>query len=168
MSCREVREAIRGFRGLGLGEKARRHLAACPRCAAEARAAALLRIGSDRSDEAAPRPGFETRLMARLASEASTATAPAAGRAPGAAGARATPLRIDALDRLVRPALVVSAALALLAAGLYVRSAPPAGETELASLVEGDEVFGSLLAGHAGALFASPDDRADATEEGAR
>jgi len=106
--------------------------------------------------------------MARLAAEAGATAAPAAGRAPGAEGTRATALRIDALDRLVRPALAVAAALALLAAGLYVRSAPPAGETELASLVEGDEVFGSLLAGHAGALFASPDDRADAAGEGAR
>ena len=105
------------------------------------RAALLLRLGSDRDEAASPRPGFEARLRARIES----------GGAPRPASAWS-----EGFETLVRPALALAASLALACAGLYIQGRSQPGEADLASLVEADSVFDSLLAADPGALFDDP------------
>jgi len=146
MTCREFRDEVRRPRALDLSAAARRHGASCPACAAEARAAQLLRLGSGSTEGAAPRAGFEERLRARLASD------PAPSGRPAWNGG---------FELLVRPALAVAAALTLLCAGFYFQAAPDR-EGDLASLVENDPVFAPLLTGNPGAFF--DESQAAATE----
>jgi len=127
---------------------AQRHAASCPACAAEARAARLLRLGSESAEGAAPRPGFEERLLARLAS----------GPVPSG-----RPAWNGGFELLVRPALGLAAALALLCAGFYLQTAPER-EGDLASLVENDPIFAPLLAGDPGAFFEESQGAPAATE----
>jgi len=105
------------------------------------RAALLLRLGSDRDEAASPRPGFEARLRARIES---------------GAAARSASAWSEGFDALVRPALALAASLALACAGLYIQGTSQPGEADLASLVETDSVFDSLLAADPGALFDDP------------
>ena len=93
------------------------------------RAALLLRLGSERPEDAAPRAGFEARLRARLDDAAAEA-----------------PSWTRELDPLVRPALALGTIVVALCLGLYARSAaPPPDPADLASLFEADPVFSSLL-----------------------
>jgi len=117
------------------------------------RAARLLRLGSERDAEASPRPGFETRLRARID----------AGAAVAAGGA--VTLWTEALDTLVRPALALATTLAIVCGGLYVQGTSQPGEADLASLVEIDSVFDSVLAGDPGVLLEDPGN-APASPEG--
>jgi len=141
MSCRRIRERLRRGAGAEPGDEARRHLASCPACAAEARAILLLRLGSEPAPGATLRPGFEARLRARLLS---------------GTGASRAPLGYGGFDRLVRPALATAAALVLVCAGLYVQVAAPQGDADLASLLESDPVFTSILTADPDAVFADP------------
>src|SRR5207247_10811208 len=77
MLCRDVRRDLRRLGPDGLPEAARRHLASCAGCALEARAAALLRLGSGLAHDAHARPGLADRVRARLLADE------AAGRAAG-------------------------------------------------------------------------------------
>lgn len=120
-----------------MSAEARRHAADCPACAAESRAALLLRLGSARDDGAEPRAGFEERLRKRLAS--------------GSAPARSAAWN-GGFELLVRPALAVAATLTLVCGGFYLQAVPEPG-ADLVSLVESDPVFTSLLAGDPGSLF---------------
>ena len=113
------------------------------------RAALLLRLGSDRDDTASPRPGFEARLRARIESG-------------GAALSVST--WSEGFESLVRPALALAASLALACAGLYVQGTTQPGEADLASLVEVDSMFDSLLAADPGALFDDPGSVAEPPE----
>jgi hypothetical protein len=140
MNCRTIREQLRRAAGTELTDEARRHLASCPACAAEARARLLLRLGSERDEEARVRSGFEQRLRARLSA--------------GAAVPRVSPWN-GGFERLVRPALAAAAALVIVCAGLYVQAAAPQGG-DLTSLVETDPVFGSILMTNPDAMFAEP------------
>ncbi len=143
MTCREFRNALRRPGTGEAPEEAMRHAAMCPACDAEARATLLLRLGSGGAGDATPRPGFEERLRARLASS------PAAIRTPAWNGG---------FERLVRPALAFAATLTLLCAGFYVQVALPEPGGDLTSLVETDAVFASLIAGNPGEIFAVPQD----------
>lgn len=145
MNCREFRDEIRRAASAP-GPEARRHASSCPTCAGEARAALLLRLGSQRDEAAAPRAGFERRLRARLGT-----------------GGEATPWTRE-LDFLVRPALALAATLLILCLGLYARSAAAPRQADFASLIEADPVFSSILAGDPGGPFAGPED-ATATPE---
>ena len=133
----------------GLSEAALRHAASCPACSDQARAALLLRLGSEPDEGAAPRPGFEERLRARLAA------GPAAPRKPVWNGG---------FELLVRPALAIAATLTLLCAGIYIRVAAPERGGDLASLVETDPVFTSMLGSDPEAIFAGPQNVPDAME----
>lgn len=135
MNCKECRDELR--RPGDPGAEVLRHAVSCPACAAESRAALLLRLGSAREDGAEPRAGFEERLRKRLLSE------PALSRSPALNGG---------FERMVRPALAVAATLALACAGLYLQTAPDPG-ADLVSLVESDPVFTSVLAGDPGSIF---------------
>ena len=141
MNCRRTREQLRRAAEGDVTDEARRHIESCPACAAEARARLLLRLGSERDEEATVRAGFEDRLRARLRAEA-----PAAGTSPWNGG----------FERLVRPALAAGLALVLVCAGLYVQVAAPEGGGDLASLVETDAVFTSILTASPEAMFADP------------
>jgi hypothetical protein len=136
MNCRECRDELRRPGAAAPSAEALRHAASCTACAAESRAALLLRLGSARDDGAEPRAGFEERLRARLAS-----------RVPS----RSTAWN-GGFELLVRPALALAATLALLCAGIYLQAAPEPGE-DLVSLVENDPVFTSLLSGDPGSIF---------------
>ena len=105
------------------------------------RAERLLRLGSERDAEASPRPGFETRLRARIDSGA-----PVAADRDAAAWT-------EGLDALVRPALALATTLAIVCGGLYVQGTSQPGEADLASLVEIDSVFDSVLGGDPGVLL---------------
>ncbi len=95
----------------------------------EERAALLLRLGSERPEDAAPRAGFEARLRARLDDAVVE-----------------TPSWTRELDPLVRPALALATIVVALCVSLYARSAaPPPDPVDLASLFEADPVLGSLL-----------------------
>jgi hypothetical protein len=113
------------------------------------RAARLLHLGSHRDETASPRPGFEARLRARLES-----------------GGAARPVSIwsEGFESLIRPALALGASLALACAGLYVQGTTQTGEADLASLVEVDSVFDSLVAADPGALFDDPGNGAEPSE----
>jgi anti-sigma-K factor RskA len=111
------------------------------RRAAEARAHLLLRLGSERDEGVMVRPGFEQRLRARLSAEADVARTSAWN---------------GGFERLVRPALAAAAALVLVCAGLYVQVAAPQGGGDLASLLETDPVFTSILTTNPDAMFADP------------
>ena len=137
MNCKECRDELRRPGAAVPSAEALRHAASCPACASESRAALLLRLGSARDDGAEPRPGFEERLRRRLAS----------GPAPSG-----SPAWNGGFERLVRPALAVAATLALMCAGLYMRTASEPG-ADLVSLVESDPMFTSLLAGDPGSIF---------------
>jgi hypothetical protein len=137
MNCKECRDELRRPDRSAMSAEAIRHAASCPACAAESRAALLLRLGSARDDGAEPRAGFEQRLRRRLES----------GAAPSA-----TPAWNGGFELLGRPALAVAATLALLCAGFYVRVAPEPG-VDLVSLVESDPVFTSLLGGDPASIF---------------
>jgi hypothetical protein len=143
VTCREFRNALRRPGSGEPGREMLRHAETCPACAVEARAALLLRLGSGGGEGAAPRPGFEERLKARLASGPAASTTPAWN---------------GGFERLVRPALAVAATLTLLCAGFYVRVAAPEPGGDLASLVETDALFTSLLASDAGEIFPVPQD----------
>ena len=104
----------------------------------DGRAARLLRLGSERDAQASPRPGFESRLRARIDS--------------GAAGRAVAPWT-EALDTLARPALALATTLAIVCVGLYVQGTSQPGEADLASLVEIDSVFDSVLGGDPGVLL---------------
>jgi hypothetical protein len=145
----DLTDAARRPQASDLSDAARRHAASCPDCAAEARAALLLRLGSGVAEGAAPRAGFEERLLARLASD------PAPSGRPAWNGG---------FELLVRPALAVAATLAVLCAGFYLQAAPQR-EADLASLVENDPVFAPLLAGDPGAVFEGPQGAPAVTEE---
>lgn len=138
MNCKECREELRRTGGAAMSADALRHAASCPACAAESRAALLLRLGSDRDVGAEPRPGFEERLRGRLAS---------------GAGPSGSPAWNGGFELLVRPALAVAATLALVCAGLYLQVAPEPG-ADLVSLVESDPVFASFFGGDPGSIFA--------------
>lgn len=153
MNCREFRDEIHRAASAP-GPEARRHASSCPACAGEARAASLLRLGSQRDEAAAPPPGFTERLRARLGS--------------GAAAVETTPWNRE-FDLLVRPALALAAMLVILCFGfygfgLYARRAAAPRQADLASLFEADPVFSSILAGDPGGLPAGPED-ATATPE---
>jgi hypothetical protein len=137
MNCKECRDELRHPGAAVPSAGAVRHAASCPACAAESRAALLLRLGSARDDGAEPRAGFEERLRKRLAS------GPAPSRSAAWNGG---------FERLVRPALAVAVSLVLLCAGVYMKTAPEPG-ADLVSLVESDPVFTSLLAGDPGSIF---------------
>jgi hypothetical protein len=144
MDCGDARKDLRRFGPEGLSGEALRHAAACPRCAAEARGAALLRLGSGGFDGAArPRPGFAARVRAGIAVAAGEAATP---RAPSRRNGGLRPRRAwsEAFDRLLRPALVCAATLALLAALLYARSASSPASADLATLAEDDSVLEAL------------------------
>lgn len=147
MNCREFRDEL--HRGASApGPEARRHASSCPACEAEARAALLLRLGSQRGEAAAPPAGFEKRLRARLDS--------------GAVPVEASPWTRE-LDPLVRPALALAGALVIACFGfcgfsLYARSAAAPRQADLASLFEADPVFSFILAGDPGGPFAGPED----------
>jgi hypothetical protein len=146
MTCREFRETLRRPGRDEPGPEMLRHAETCQGCAAEARGALLLRLGSGGGEDAAPRPGFEERLKARLASGPAATTTSAWN---------------GGFERLVRPALALAATLTVLCAGFYIGVALPEPGGDLASLVETDAVFTSLLAGDPGEIFpASPDPRA--------
>jgi len=142
MTCRQVRDELRGAAGRDATGDVRAHLTSCPSCAAEARALRLLRLGSARDEEATLRPGFEERLRARLLSEPAATAAPS----PWNGG----------FERLVRPALAAAAALVLVCAGLYLQVAGPAAGGDLSSLLETDPVFGSILTTNPDAIFPDP------------
>src|SRR5262249_6811788 len=108
------------------------------------RAERLLRLGSERDAEASPRPGFETRLRARIASDGAVAADPA--------GAAWT----EGLHGPGRPALALATTLAIVCGGLYVQGTSQPGEADLASLVEIDSVFDSALGGDPGVLLEDP------------
>ena len=95
----------------------------------------LLRLGSARPDDAAPSAGFEERLRTRMAEE------------ERAAASHPDPRRSRAwnggFQALVKPALAMAGAAALLAAGLFVGAASSEPD-DLASLVEVDPVFSSI------------------------
>jgi hypothetical protein len=141
MDCREFRKKLRRLTAAEPGEPMRRHEAACPSCALEARAARLLLLGSAVDPDAAPRPGFERRLAARLASEPLP---------------RAIPGRNGGLELLMRPALAVAATLMLVCGGLYLGLAQPEPD-DLASLVETDSILTSLNVAEPDSIFAEPD-----------
>jgi len=105
------------------------------------RALLLLRLGSDRDDAAVARPGFEARLRARIES---------------GAAARQAAAWSEGFETLVRPALALAASLVLVSAGFYLQGSSPPGEADLASLVETDSVFDSLVAGDPGVLLEDP------------
>jgi len=95
----------------------------------EKRAAILLRLGSERPEDAIPRAGFEARLRALL--DDAAVEAPSWARE---------------LDPLVRPALALGTIVVALCIGVYASSAaPPPDPVDLASLFEADPVFSSLL-----------------------
>jgi hypothetical protein len=148
MNCRELRDELRRAGTGDLGAAAARHVASCPACAVRARAALLLRLGSERDEGAAPRAGFEERFRARLASD----PAPAARSAWN-----------GGFELLVRPALALAAMLTLLCAGLYVQASPDRGD-DLVLLVESDPVFTTLFAGDPGTVFGESQDAPAATE----
>lgn len=171
MDCRAFRARLRGpaadapdRTGPGAGrldEAARRHAAACPKCAADLRAFTLLALGSPAGAAPGPGPGFEERLRARLASEAARA---------GAGAARPEASWLDAIGWLARPALGMAAALVVASAGLYVWVAPgpsPSGSVDLAQMVEGDPVLDRLLAGETVGFLASPSLDEEALSAGA-
>jgi hypothetical protein len=137
MNCKECRDELRRPGAAVLSAEALRHAASCPACAAESRAALLLRLGSARDDGAEPRAGFEERLRKRLAS------GPAPSRSAAWNGG---------FELLVRPALAVAATLALVCGGLYLQAVPEPG-ADLVSLVDSDPVFTSLLTGDPGPIF---------------
>jgi len=141
MNCRRTREQLRRAAGAGVTDEARRHIESCPACESEARAGLLLRLGSERDEKATVRPGFEDRLEARLQAEAAVA---------------GTSAWNGGFERLVRPALAFASALLLVCAGLYVRLAAPQGGGDLASLLETDPVFTSILTASPDAMFADP------------
>ena len=149
MSCRRTRKLLRRAARGDVADEARRHIESCPACATEARAHLLLRLGSERDRGALVRPGFEQRLRARLLAE------PAVARSSTWNGG---------FERLVRPALAAAAALVLVCAGLYVQVAAPQGGGDLASLLETDPVFNSILTVDPDAMFADPQ-IAPATDE---
>ncbi|OLC55852.1 MAG: hypothetical protein AUH92_01250 [Acidobacteria bacterium 13_1_40CM_4_69_4] len=105
------------------------------------RATLLLRLGSDRDEKASPRPGFEARLRARTELEGA---------------ARQVSAWTEGFETLVRPALALAAALVIVCAGFCVQGTSQPGEADLASLVETDAVFDSLMAGDPGILFEDP------------
>ncbi len=165
-ACREVRGAVRRGGGTdGLDAAGWSHLASCPRCASEVRAAALLRIGSEVPGGAAPRPGFEARVLARLEAEAGAAAVlgPADLRPAGAASPASG--WVEAVGALLRPSLALACALAIAAAGLYLAAGPATG-ADLTELLEQDPVLGRVLSGDPGAAL-TPDAPA-AAEEGPR
>jgi len=148
MNCGELKDEVRRRGTPDLSAAALRHAASCPACAAESRAALLLRMGSARDENAEPRAGFDERLKARLESGPTPS-----GRAAWNGG----------FELLVRPALAVAATLTLLCGGLYLQTAPELGG-DLASLVENDPVFTSLLAGDPGSFFDEDEGAPAATE----
>jgi len=149
MNCRELRDELRRAGSGDLGAAARQHILSCPACAAAARAALLLRLGSERDEGAVPRAGFEERLRARLALD----PAPAAGSVWN-----------GGFELLVRPALALAATLTLLCAGFYVE-ANPDGKGDLALLVENDPVFTTLFAADPGTVFGESQGAPTAPEE---
>jgi len=149
MTCREFKVEMHGSRKSDWSPELLRHLESCPACAAKSRAALLLRLGSGGDEGAVPRAGFEERLRARLA----YGPAPSRGHAWN-----------GGFELLVRPALAVAATLTLLCAGLYVQTTPErAGD--LASLVENDTVFASLLTGDPWEILDASQGAPAATEE---
>jgi hypothetical protein len=140
MTCREFREKLRRDGTRAVSGETLRHAATCAACAAETRALSLLRIGSERDEDATPGPGFEERLRARLAGGPPRAPAPAWN---------------GGFDLLVRPALTLATALVLLCAGLYI-GAGGAQSDDLASLVDSDAIFTSVLGMNPDAMFAEP------------
>jgi len=149
MNCRRTRKLLRRAAGGEIADEARRHVESCPACAIEARAHLLLWLGSERDEGALVRPGFEQRLRARLQAETTVARSSAWN---------------GGFERLVRPALAAAAALVLVCAGLYVQVAAPQGGGDLASLLETDPVFTSVLTVDPDAMFADPNMTA-ATDE---
>jgi hypothetical protein len=99
---------------------------------------ALLRLGSERPDDAVTRPGFETRLRARIAS---------GDRSPLAGGTAAADWSA-AVVALLRPALGAAAALALIAAALFYQAASgvtSAQTADLTSILSTDPAFSVVL-----------------------
>ena len=142
-TCDERRATLRRGEISGLDDETRRHLQSCRGCAEVWRAGALLAYGSGAGDETALRPGFAGRVRAALEARAGSA-APVAWT--------------DAVGRLLAPSLAAASVLAMLAAGFYVALA---GSGDLSQAVESDPILGSVVAGHGGVLFASPDERPD-------
>ncbi len=142
MNCREFRDQLRRAASAP-GPEARRHASSCPTCDAEARAALLLRLGSQRDEAAAPRAGFEDRLRTQLDS--------------GAVPVEPSSWTRE-LDPLVRPALALAAMFLVLCLGFYARSAAAPRQADLASLFEADPVLSSILAGDPEGPFDGPED----------
>lgn len=139
MICHDVRKTLRLRGPGGLSETERRHLGSCAGCSAAARAAALLRLGSDLPPVAGPRPGFAERLRTRLATEDAGRAAMDPRTRPFATGASGDPF-----DRLLRPALACAAVLTLVATLLFARSATAPVGGDIASLAEDDSLFEAL------------------------
>lgn len=158
MDCRQFRKRLhRAAATGGPGGEAMRHAASCPACARESRAALLLRAGSEPPAGASLGPGFEAGLRARLA-------AGEGARAGAREGARGRSAWNGGIESLVRPALALAAGLALLCAGLYVRETVPSDASDVASLLESDPVFSSVLSASPGPLFGEADPDAAAPE----
>ncbi len=137
--CRELERALRAPDFTAPSEAMRRHAAGCPACATALRAALLLRLGSDRPQDATTRPGFETRLRDRIAAAGGFAAAPERS---------ATGDWSAAIVGLLRPALGAAAACALIAAALFYQAASSvttAQTADLTSILSIDPALGVVL-----------------------
>ena len=119
-------------------EDARRHAATCPRCARQLRGALLLRLGSGGGDDG-PRTGFEARVRARIAAEASAAPVSVAWA--------------DSLGRVARPALALAAIVTMTTIAIHLWDRSRGDRDDLTLLAEGDPALAALLDGNIDDIF---------------